>query len=61
MPSVLKLALYLTALTLIVPLLVWAQSTSWRVAWSAWKGYAAWMGGLYAIGLLVWLGMGAPL
>jgi hypothetical protein len=57
----LLLALSLFALTLVVPAWVWCMSTNWRTAWEAWKGYAAWMGALYAIGLLVWLGMGAPL
>jgi hypothetical protein len=55
LPSLLKLALFLLALTLVVPALVWAQSTSWRLAWLAWRQYAAWMGALYALGAVVWL------
>lgn len=61
MPSLLKLALYLFALTLVVPVFVWCQSTSWRTAWLAWRQFGAWMGGLYLLGLLVWIGMGMPL
>lgn len=57
MPSLLKLALYLLALTLVVPAFVWAQSTSWRAAWNAWKQFGAWYGGLLLLGLVVWLFM----
>jgi hypothetical protein len=53
----LKLALALFVCTLVVPLFVWGQSTSWRAAWQAWKQYAAWMGALYLVGLLTWCGM----
>jgi hypothetical protein len=52
----LLLALALFALTLVVPLMVWAQSTSWRLALHAWKRYAAFMALMYALGLLVWAG-----
>lgn len=60
MPSILKLALCLFAFTLVVPAMVWGQSTSWRAAWAAWKQYGTWYGGLLLVGLTVWLGMGAP-
>lgn len=53
--SLLKLAAFLLALTLVVPALVWAQSTSWRAAWGAWRQFGAWMGALYALGFVVWL------
>lgn len=57
MPRLLLLALSLFCLTLVVPAWVWCMSTSWRLAWQAWKGYAAWMGALYTVGVLVWLGI----
>jgi hypothetical protein len=57
LPSLLKLALFLLALTLVVPALVLAHSTSWRLAWLAWKQYAAWVGALYLLGFLSWLFM----
>jgi hypothetical protein len=57
MSSTIKLGLYLFAMTLTVPALVWLQSTSWRLAWHAWKQYAAWMGALYLLGLVVWFFM----
>ena len=60
MPSVLKLALALFALTLVVPLFVWGNTTSWRAAFTAWKQFAAWMGALYLIGLVAWLFMSTP-
>jgi hypothetical protein len=60
MPSLLKLALCLAALTLIVPALVWCQSTSWRAAWSAWKQFGTWYFGLLGVALVIWVGMGAP-
>ena len=52
MSSIMQLALSFFALTLIVPLMVWAQSTSWRMAWEAWKAFAMWIGVLLVIGLL---------
>ena len=55
-----KLALYLLAHTLVVPALVWAHSTSWRLALHAWKQYAAWMGAMYALAFVVWLFMAPP-
>jgi hypothetical protein len=61
MPKLLLLALSLFALTLVVPLFVWGMSQSWRTAFNAWRQYATYMGCLYALGLLTWLGMGAPL
>ena len=60
MPRLLLLGLSLFALTLVAPLWVWAVTTNWRAALNAWKGFGAWMGALYLVGLLVWLGMGAP-
>jgi hypothetical protein len=60
MPSILKLALCLFSLTLIVPAICWGNSGSWRVALIAWKQFAVYMGALYLIGILTWLGMGAP-
>lgn len=55
MPSLLKLALCLFAVTLPVPLWVWGMTTSWRAALHAWKQFLVWMGALYAVGLVVWL------
>lgn len=60
MPKILMLALYLFAFTLPVPLFVWAASTNWRKALEAWAWFGGWMGALYFIGFLTWLGMGAP-
>jgi hypothetical protein len=53
----LLLALALFALTLVVPLMVWAQSTSWRLALHAWKRYAGFMALMYVAGFVVWLGV----
>lgn len=57
MPSWLTLVLCLTGCTLVVPALVLAQSTSARQALAAWRTYCAYMGALYAVGGLVWLGI----
>ena len=61
MSSILKLTLFIFAVTLTVPLMVWAQSTSWRTGWTAWWQFSAWIGGPLLLGVLVWAGMGAPI
>lgn len=60
MPKLVLLALCLFACTLPVPLFVWGNTTNWRAALAAWKQFSLWMGALYLLGLIVWLGMGAP-
>ena len=59
MPPWLTLVLSLTGCTLVVPALVWAQSTSARQALAAWGTYCRYMGALYAIGGVAWLGIKA--
>lgn len=55
MSSNLLLALFIVGITLVVPLMVWGQSSDWRLALTAWKQYSAWLGGLLALGFVVWL------
>jgi hypothetical protein len=50
------LALFLFACTLIAPLWAWACSGR-RAAWEAWKGFAAWFGGVLLVGAIVALFM----
>lgn len=57
MPHWLLLALSLFGCTLVVPLLVLAQSTSLRQALAAWREYGWYIGGMYALGGVVLLGM----
>lgn len=57
MPSWLTLVLALTGCTLVVPALVLAQSTSTRQAFAAWGMYCRYMGALYTVGGLTWLGV----
>lgn len=52
----LLLALVILGFTLVVPLLVWAQSTDWRVAWRAWWQFSAYLLALAVPGILVWAG-----
>ena len=57
MPSILKLALFIFASTLVVPLMVWGQSSDWRTALHAWKQYSLYLGGMLALGFVVWVFM----
>lgn len=55
-PKLVLLGLCLFAMTLVVPAFIWGNTSNWRRAFDAWKENAIYLGALYGIGLLFWLG-----
>lgn len=57
MPPWLLLVLVVAGFSLVVPLCVLGITGRWRVALTAWRQYAVWLGALALPGALAWIAL----